>query len=132
MRYHMVQPRFVEDVLTGVKTSTIRKKPKRAQDTPQVGERRELRMWEDRPYTSRQLKVREIVIERVSDIMLAKSGDTLVVYIDRVKQTVPQCIALAKQEGFRSFSEMTAWFFAAHDKILSKEPLYGNLIEWKP
>ncbi len=121
----MFKPAFADAVKAGKKTRTVRPLPKRM---PVPGDVIDCRVWDGRPYNSRQVKLCEGAITRVNHVEIGESGI-------RVGPAPGQLSALsaemveqfARADGFDDFNEMLAWFEAEHGSL----PFAGIVIAWE-
>lgn len=115
----MFKPRFARLVESGAKRQTIRPTPKRI---PQPGDILDAREWTGKPYRSKQRKLREFKISRVSEIGISIEG------IDEGEWPMPDRFidGFARADGFNGWAEMREWFEAEHGL-----PFTGILIEWE-
>ena len=115
----LFQPRFADQVESGIKKQTIRLTPKRM---PQVGDHISLRTWTGKPYRSKQRILRESIITEV---------DTITICHDRFIRcgytyTAPYYRnSLAVADGFTDWADMITWFQDNH-----QHPFSGILIQW--
>lgn len=143
----LFQPRFVPSVERGLKTCTVRKRPKRM---PRPGDLIECRYWSGKPYRSKQVWCAEGRITRVVECRIKAGGVALgpapkvlidargfeVGTITPMETEFPDKDAFARADGFGSFAEMWEWFCEHHGlragHLASPPPEFtGVLIQWE-
>ena len=117
----MFKPQFAPAVAAGTKRCTIRPTPKRAINAGDVLDARE---WTGRPYNSKQNRLREAVIERVTPITIEAS---FCVILGGKNLTYEKITRLAREDGFEGFAGIMEFFQTEHGL-----PFTGVLIEWAP
>ena len=113
----MFKPQFADKVASGRKIQTVRPTPARM---PKPGDTISLRKWEGAPYRSKQVVLRNSIINAVSSVEIGHGG----VYIEGRGMWSD---GFAKADGFKDFPEMLRWFEEQHGL-----PFKGILIEWQP
>jgi len=108
MKYFTFQPQFHAAIIAFTKRSTIRPKQK-----VKVGERFALRFWTGSPYRSKMGMLGTATCREVSRFIIGPNG-----------MGINDCLvqnesALAEQEGFRSCTDMRAWFLANHGEVFT-------------
>ena len=95
-----INERFVDEVITGQKTTTIRSNP-----WP-VGKSVMLYCWKGAPYRSKQQDVAEVVVQSVRPVKIThrQDGDMIYAYAQ------PGAKLLHQTEGFISRTDMDEWF----------------------
>lgn len=122
----MFQPRFAPLVESGAKIQTIRPTPKRM---PRVGAEISCRVWEGKPYRSKQREILCATVRMVSLVRLAGGGILIAPYDpsrDPVWSPVADLGAFARADGFASWDDMRSWFSDTHGL-----PFSGLLIQWQ-
>lgn len=116
MRVILFKERFRDLILSGVKTSTIRKKARcRAGDTLS------LRCWTGRPYRSKQKTFATRICAQVMPVVIGEGG----ILLNGVPVNKAMREALAVKDGFDSFRDMEIFFKETHGL-----PFTGELIRW--
>lgn len=122
----MFKPEFSAKILSGEKFQTIR--PPRKREI-KAGHTLSLRRWEDKPYRSKQLILRECKAVSCSPITILHDG--LYVSDDNVgvviKLTDSDALKVARADGFDTVEELIKWFDNVH-----KLPFHGEMIRWDP
>lgn len=121
----MFQHRFAPKVEDGSKPHTIRPNRKRP---IKVGDHLSLRKWEDKPYRSKQIVLRESECISARPILITSNF----VEVDNGFEffhwgTEETLNKLAVHDGFNNWEEMKEWFINTHNL-----PFRGVLIEWNP
>lgn len=118
----MFQPRFAALVLNGQKQQTIRPIGKRKIE---AGMKLSLRRWEDKPYRSKQVVLKEAVCSKVSSIWISESYQEFTFIVDGVRLNQEQWSALCRADGFDCTTDLLDWFEKTHGL-----PFEGRLIQW--
>lgn len=123
MNYIMAQPRFLEPILSGAKSHTIRaRKLSRAKNL--VGKIISIRIWTGRPYFSKQKEIAQTEVDFVFSIRITKER---IYRLDLKKEPVRLLKGfIAVNDGFKNWEEMRDWFKKVHGL-----PFEGVLIHWK-
>jgi len=114
----MFKPRFAPQVKGGTKTQTTRPTTKLM---PKVGDKISLRKWSEKPYRSKQIVLKESVVEFVSRITITENRITI---NDSVLEHTHK---FAQLDGFCDFDEMKLWFKQEHGPL----PFSGIIIYWE-
>ena len=122
MKYKMFQRQFAPSICGGIKTTTIRPKSKRL---PSIGELISARYWEDRAYSSKQVKFAFLRIISISEVQIMPNR----VVIDGKKLTKDELTALIDAEGFASAEAF--WDFFSQYKISVYKPFFGHLFRFE-
>ena len=109
-----------EKIRQGIKCSTIRPLPKRAQDWPKIGDVLDAREWSGKPYRSKQVKIGRFTVSRVRKMRI----ETVLTF-----SSVWYFTNLAREEGFDSLDAMWQWFEREHG--LPFEGLYIRFENWR-
>jgi hypothetical protein len=120
----MFNERFAPKVIDGTKRSTIR--PFRRVAPFRGLEIVSLRKWEDRPYRSKQIELKQVQLSCPSqiriveefDIWITKFGASFHLCVDRCKE-------LTQVEGFDDHGELITYIEQAYGL-----PFVGQLLEW--
>lgn len=120
----MFKPEFAPLIRSDEKLLTIRSVPK---VMPRRCDLIDPRMWEGKPYWSKQAKILEEprVILVVEAIKLCHMH-----YFDGSGLAQFDVDALAKIDGFKSWAEMRQWFEREYKIDLEKTPFSGVVIMW--
>jgi hypothetical protein len=111
-------------VLDGTKDRTIRAERKRP---IKVGDSLSLRRWTGRPYMSKQEVLIEAVCIEIAKVLLEPCGDRLHIRLNGDWIHEHSAVdAFAGADGFRSGTDMRAWFQSVHGL-----PFTGTMIRWK-
>jgi hypothetical protein len=126
MRVILFQWRFEQPINLGVKRSTIRRN---ARCVP--GQTLCLRRWQDKPYRSKQIKLKQATCTAVTPLSLGLNahGDFYVIRLGSSLNVI-QLAALAKLEGFDSTPDLEEWFRHNHKLQPGAEPMPCEQIEW--
>ena len=128
MRVILFQWRFEQPISLGIKRSTIRRKARCA-----PGATLSLRRWQDKPYRSKQILLKEVTCTAVTPLSLGLNdrGDFYVLRNGSSLNEI-QLEALAKVEGFNSAQDLADWFKHNHKDHLQpgSEPMQCEQIEW--
>ena len=125
----MFKPQFAEMVRTGAKRQTVRPLPWRM---PRAGDVIDCRMWSEKPYRSKQVKLCEVAIEQVVLIHIREDGLCINGLADgqMLKTEYPlqkeEMDRFAKADGFSDWAELAKWFQATHGL-----PFEGVMIRWR-
>lgn len=115
----MFKPTFAPLVEKGSKLQTVRPTPRRM---PRAGDIIDAREWTGKPYRSKQRKLIEAPIWKVSRIYIERG--CIVLGDDAIGAAKAQAFALA--DGFDSAEHFYAWFEHQHGL-----PFEGIVITWK-
>ena len=115
----MFKPRFVNPILQGIKTSTIRPEPKRP---VMHGTRLSLRTWTSKPYRSKHQFIADKILISSNSIIVHRN----MVTIGNSDLGKSDIAALAIHEGFRDTEEFFFWFEHYNDL-----PLFGRIYFWR-
>jgi hypothetical protein len=116
----LFQPRFAPMVEAGTKRQTVRMRPKRERDMPEVGDKFSGREWIGKPYVSKQRVLCDGTVTEVEPILIEEDYIT-------VNTNSEPCESFAIADGFTDFHDMIEWFKSTHSL-----PFEGILIKWKP
>lgn len=122
----MFQKRFVSKILSGVKRTTIRTRARCG-----VADDLSLRFWEDKPYRSKHVIIREpVTCLMVIPVRITVHGVALIrgltlTGIDSEERGMEMLTCFAIREGFDSWTDLVEWFQSAHGL-----PYEGELIHW--
>lgn len=116
MRVIMFKERFRDPILSGVKTSTIRKKARCS-----AGDTLSLRCWTGRPYRSKQETFATRICSGVMPVVIEEGR--IVMNGIPVDKAMRETLAVA--DGFASFRDMEDFFKETHGL-----PFTGELIRW--
>lgn len=119
----MFMPRFAPLVEAGTKPTTIRPTPKRK---IKAGDVVDLRTWTGKPYRSKQRKLREAYVTKVSPVQIMFSRGSFFIRIAKQLLAPAEVVTLAKRDGFKDGIDLLLWFEQTHGL-----PFKGVLIEWK-
>lgn len=117
MRVILFQKRFAPLVASGQKTQTIRKT---AWCRP--GDMLSLRKWIGKPYRSKQRVLMDAKCTQIQRIVITYDA----MFLDGYGCPIVLKNAIAKLDGFSSWSEMREWFDTNHGL-----PFDGYLITWE-
>lgn len=121
MRVLMFQPRFVPLIENDAKFHTIRPVPKRSIE---VNDYLSLRYWQDKPYRSKQIPIRDVMCKAVYRIRIhVWDGRLIIKFAGRAP--VVDIKAFARADGFRSAEDMAEWWMRTHEL-----PFEGVMIRW--
>jgi hypothetical protein len=118
------QNRFEAPILAGRKPHTIRGHRRDGRPRAKVGETISLRVWTGKPYRSKQREFARAVVEFAFPVRITDKTITRVDYAPRQVRLVKEWIA--RNDGFRDWSEMRDWFAATHGL-----PFEGVLVKWR-
>lgn len=118
----MCQHRFVPLIDAGTKLSTIR--GERVREI-RVGDVLDLRTWSGAPYRSKQVKIREVLVDRVRPIIITWDVHSYV-KLDGKYLSFLEIDDLAVRDGFEDDGEFFRFFRDTHGKHFE-----GQLIEWR-
>ena len=120
MRVIMFQPQFKDLVSYGSKKQTIRRK---ARCKP--GDLVSLRIWEGKPYRSKQYIIAAAICVSVKAVTLEFNREgRLIIHLNG--KIVRNREAFAKADGFESIEAMALWFIRTH----GPDTFHGEVIEW--
>lgn len=134
----MFQRPFVDKILSGAKTTTIRGWHDFVHGSPKPGVRESLRYWATVAYKSRQIEFATAKAASFRLIKLTTHGmtfreESLVVEKGgmawRDKPLAVDREAIAKAEGFASWEEMRTWF-ELNRGLSPEKPFCGILIQY--
>ncbi len=116
MRVILFKERFRDPILSGVKTSTIRKKARcRAGDTLS------LRCWTGKPYRSKQMTFATRICTGVMPVVIGEGH----MVMNGIPVNKAMREALAVTDGFERFRDMEDFFKETHGL-----PFTGEMIQW--
>lgn len=114
----MCRPQFIEAIVKGIKVHTIR-----AQRARPIfhGDILDLRHWWDRPYASKQVKIKEVVCTAILPVYVSYG----VIRVDGkcLSPSIRECFA--ENDGFASARELFSLIEKMH-----RLPFTGQLIAW--
>lgn len=118
MKVLMFRPQWIDPIRLGRKVQTVRPPRKRPMI---VGDALSLRVWESRPYASKQMLLLNTHCTAVHDCEIDDGG----VVIDQMRLTVEASERFALRDGFGQFEEMRLFFRQMHGL-----PFKGSAISW--
>ena len=119
----MVKPRFAPAVRSGDKTQTFRPTPK---IMPQPGDLLSLRVWDGRPYWSKQLPLIDTTVLRVRPARVTEAGIVMEHSDGNRLLAGDDADRFARADGFSDWAEMKAWMTKEHKRL----PVVGVVIYW--
>jgi hypothetical protein len=105
--YKKFQDRFIGKIRSGVKTSTIRPLPKRAQDMIYCWDMVVIQRWSGKAYRSKVETIGTVQVKGVQTIVCTTPLDKDFVFLG-------MCDDNWKTEGFESTQDMIDWFSKTH------------------
>lgn len=118
MRVVMCKPRFIDKIKDGIKVTTMRVNARCL-----VGDVLSIRVWEGRPYRSKQREIYRTEVRDVARVMVTPMGVWLG---DFIYEEGPELEKIAAWEGFENWEEMRAFFEETHGL-----PFRGEMISWR-
>ncbi len=106
------------------------RKPSKSEWEP--SETTALRVWEAKPFGSKQIgianiKIRSVVSIRIEKTSIIKCDSVVGLWRDNIMLTRVQANSVARECGFRNAVEMAEWLREGNGGRL---PIEGELIEW--
>ncbi len=126
MRVLMAKPEFETPIVELRKQCSIRP-PREDKRDPRPGEALSIRVWQGKPYRSKQREILQVEVVSVDPIRVDENHLGTVVIIGDRYLNPTEIKELAVADGFRSDYDFRQFFEKTHGL-----PFSGFLIKWRP